>query len=152
MKLLSRETIILINEKTIQRHGGNFVPPENILNPSPLEYLLEAIGGEMFDKKLYPSITDKAAFYMFQIVNGHIFQDGNKRTGLGAALLFLKFNGKYINREKLEQVKNESGTLIPEKGNSVDEILENFTMEMASGKYGFDNCKLWFEKNIVTLK
>ncbi|HFA50670.1 MAG TPA: type II toxin-antitoxin system death-on-curing family toxin [Bacteroidetes bacterium] len=32
---------------------------------------------------------------MFQIVTGHVFQDGNKRTGLEAAILFLKLNGHY---------------------------------------------------------
>lgn len=151
MKLLSREIILLINEKTILRHGGNYVPPENILHAAPLEYFLEAIDGEIFINKLYPSIPEKAAYYMFQIVTGHIFQDGNKRTGLEAALLFLKLNRKYINRQKLEKVKNSDGNLIPAKGDTVDEILENFTLEMASGKYDFEDCRLWFEKNIIAV-
>jgi death-on-curing protein len=34
-----------------------------------------------------------AAAYMFHIVQNHPFLDGNKRTGLVAALLFLDING-----------------------------------------------------------
>lgn len=147
MVLLEKEDVLLINEKTFHRHGGNFVPPANLLKEGPLEYLLEAVNGELFGKQLYPTIPDKAAFYMFQIVTGHVFQDGNKRTGLGAALLFLKLNGENL-RFQLKKVENNSGISIPEKGETPSEILLNFTLEMASGKYDLEDCKLWFKENI----
>lgn len=115
MILLEKATIYLINEKTILRHGGNFVPPFNLLNGSSLEYMLEAIDGEMFVQKFYPTMPDKAAFYMFQIVTSHIFQDGNKRTGLEAALLFLKFNNHRLNKQ-LQLVENQLNILIPSVG------------------------------------
>lgn len=35
----------------------------------------------------------KAGLYVFSIVCNHIFQDGNKRTGLQAAIIFLLTNG-----------------------------------------------------------
>jgi death-on-curing protein len=46
----------------------------------------------MFGEDLYPTITNKAAAYLFHIVRNHPFNDGNKRTGCGAAYLFLKIN------------------------------------------------------------
>ncbi len=48
---------------------------------------------------------------MFNIITNHIFQGGNKRTGLEAAFIFLEQNGYFI-KQKLEQIKVE-GKLIP---------------------------------------
>ena len=41
----------------------------------------------------YPSAFDKAAVLARGIICGHVFLDGNKRTGLAAAALFLEYNG-----------------------------------------------------------
>jgi death on curing protein len=41
MNYLEKEDILLINRMTISRHGGNFVPPSNLLNSGSLEYLVE---------------------------------------------------------------------------------------------------------------
>lgn len=46
----------------------------------------------MFGNDLYPTVYDKAAAYLYHIVCNHPFNDGNKRTGFGSALLFLKAN------------------------------------------------------------
>jgi len=40
-----------------------------------------------------------AAAYMFHIASNHAFVDGNKRTALLAALVFLGLNGVEINRD-----------------------------------------------------
>jgi death-on-curing protein len=40
-----------------------------------------------------------AAAYLFHLVSNHPFLDGNKRTGLLAALVFLDINGIAIERE-----------------------------------------------------
>jgi len=58
-----------------------------------LDYLLDAIQAKMFGNEMYPTISDKAGLYMFNIISNHIFQDGNKRTGLESALSFLELNG-----------------------------------------------------------
>jgi death-on-curing protein len=148
MELLQIQDILLINKKTIERHGGNFTPPFNILREGALDYLVEAVDGELFGEPMYPDIANKAAFYMFQIVTGHIFQDGNKRTGLEATLLFLKLNGYYLN-DPLVKIENSKGQLVPSIGENSNKILENFTLEMADGIISFDECKLWFEANII---
>lgn len=50
--------------------------------------------------------TSMAAAYLFHIVRNHPFVDGNKRTGLLAALKFLDINGIKIARasDKLYQL------------------------------------------------
>lgn len=47
----------------------------------------------VFDVERFPTIFDKAAAYCFFIVRNHPFFDGNKRTGLVAALTILIDHG-----------------------------------------------------------
>ena len=149
MEYLKKEDIILINRMTIGRHGGNFVPPFNFLNQDTIDYLVEAVEGELFGVQIYPKLSDKTRLYMYNIVSGHAFQDGNKRTGLGAALLFLKLNGCQL-KESLTSIEFE-GKQIPRKGKTSSEILFHFTTEMASGEIILKEAQMWFEKNIKTI-
>ncbi len=41
MELIHKEDIFFINRKTIQVHGGSFVPPFNMLKEGALEYITE---------------------------------------------------------------------------------------------------------------
>ncbi len=52
MEYLRKADIIFINQKTVKRHGGNFVPPDNFLNEAPLDYLIDVISSEMFGEPL----------------------------------------------------------------------------------------------------
>lgn len=79
MIFLVKRQIIAINRLTILHHGGNFVPPYNLLNESALDYLVEIVHLEMFGQPLYKSIFDKAGVYMYNIIANHVFSDGNKR-------------------------------------------------------------------------
>ncbi|WP_051203318.1 type II toxin-antitoxin system death-on-curing family toxin [Hugenholtzia roseola] len=128
MNHLEKQDIILINKLTIADVGGNFVPPYNFLHEESLDYLLEAAQMEIFGEPLYPTIPQKAGLYMFSIISNHIFQDGNKRTGLEAALLFLQLNGYDL--------------IIDE------EMLINFTLSVASGEQTLETVQAWFEKHI----
>ncbi|GHB88146.1 type II toxin-antitoxin system death-on-curing family toxin [Persicitalea jodogahamensis] len=128
---LTKAQVIKINKSTVEIHGGNFVPPHNFLHEENLDYLLEAVKAEMFGAPLYPTIADKAAIYCFNIIGNHVFTDGNKRTGLGAALQFLSLNGHY---------------LVPEVTNSV---LTTFILKLASGESSLDECRAWFAAHVV---
>ncbi len=151
MEYLTKEDIILINKLTIKRHGGNYVPPFNLLNENALDYLIDAVSAEMYGEPIYPTVTDKAAVYMFNTISNHIFQDGNKRTGLEAALLFLKLNDMKL-KEDLEKVEMESLKKIPKEGDDSNAILFNFTMEVASGEVSLEECRIWLIENAIKLK
>ncbi|MBC8153385.1 MAG: type II toxin-antitoxin system death-on-curing family toxin [Bacteroidetes bacterium] len=73
----------------------------------------------------------KAELYFFSIICNHIFQDGNKRTGLEAALLFLQLNGYDLVVD--------------------DNLLTNFTLSVASGEQSLEQVQAWFEAHITTL-
>jgi death on curing protein len=127
MTYLTKTQIIRINHATVEEHGGNFVPPSNLLHEPNLDYLIEAVQSEMFGEPLYPQIYDKAGVYMFNIVCNHVFSDGNKRTGLAAALVFLNINRFEMNLEKQE--------------------LHDFTIKVASGESDLEECREWFKTN-----
>ena len=145
-RYLSRSNIILINRMTVAEHGGNFVPPDNLLNPAPLEYLVETVAADLFGEPLYPTVADKAALYMFNIISNHVFQDGNKRTGLEAANVFLQVNGYRFNY-KLRPVKVGRQVFFA-RSNSRDEHLIDFTLAVAAGQVPLEACRQWFATNI----
>ena len=70
-------------------HVGSY----HLLDEDRLHYLIDAVSGKFGDTELYPTLSQKAAVYAHHIITGHIFLDGNKRTGLHCAVLFLEFNG-----------------------------------------------------------
>lgn len=77
----------------------------------------------MFSKDVHPSLYDKAAAYLYQIVRNHPFSDGNKRTGAGTALMFLRANGinlKYDNNVFVQLVIDVAAGKIDKS------ILSNF--------------------------
>ena len=145
MEYLLKEDIILIDRMTVERHGGKFEPPANLLNESSLDYLIDAVQSEMFGVPMYPKVHDKAGLYMFSIVSNHVFQDGNKRTGLEAALLFLKLNGFKL-KDNLYNIKY----VVTFKA-SDQEILTEFTLELASGNITLEECQNWFRMNTVSI-
>jgi death on curing protein len=133
MRKISKKNVIDINERTIEAHGGNFVPPHNFLNEPNLDYLIDIIDAEMFGSPLYPQIWDKTAVYLYNIICNHIFSDGNKRTGLEVALLFLSINGYRI-KQSLSK-----------------DLLLNFIIQVASGQTTLDDCRVWIENNIESM-
>jgi death-on-curing protein len=50
-----------------------------------------------FGKELYPTVYLKAALYIRNIITAHPFIDGNKRTAMTTADVFLTLNGYRIN-------------------------------------------------------
>ena len=133
MTYLDKEDIIYIKQRTVDVHGGLYLPPNNFLHEENLDYLLEAIQAEMFDQPIYPLISDKAALYCFNIICNHIFSDGNKRTGLEAALAFLKLNAYQF------------------KSDLSNKELILFILSVASGEISLDECRTWFASNTIPL-
>lgn len=141
MNYLDRDYIVFLNQLTLEKHGGLFIPPFNFLHEEQLGYILDAVEQEMFGESLYPTVADKAAVYMFSIISNHVFADGNKRTGLAAAIVFMRKNGHLL----ADQLVNEAG--VPYKEGK-HKSLENFTLSVASGHYSIDQCRAWFANNI----
>jgi len=46
-----------------------------------------------FGQSPYADLTEVAAAYLFHLCRNHPFQDGNKRTAMTSAIVFLRLNG-----------------------------------------------------------
>lgn len=64
-----------------------------IINSGRLDAAIARPQATAFGEEAFPTLAEKAAAILQAIVIGHPFADGNKRAGLGAALLFLELNG-----------------------------------------------------------
>jgi death-on-curing protein len=86
---LSVELVREIHTEALERFGGlEGVRDENLLAPAVLTPQ-SSFGG----KSPYADIVDIAAAYLFYICGNHPFFDGNKRTAMMAAIVFLRLNG-----------------------------------------------------------
>ena len=74
----------------------------------------------------YPDLFSKTAALMDSLVRNHPFVDGNKRTAITAAALFLRFNGYRLFVENAKMVR--------------------FTMACAQSQRSLDETKDWFRQ------
>lgn len=89
MKFLTPEDIGIIHIQIIDASGGS----QGIRDKNRIESAIASMQQEVFGQDLYPTIFEKAAVLMRGIIADHPFVDGNKRTGIMAALIFLNLNG-----------------------------------------------------------
>lgn len=86
----------------IEESGGRFIAPQNLINPGSLEYALAIVSSRTFSP--YSSLFEKAAALAYHIIAGHVFVDGNKRTGLFVAWEFLHLNGTHVDIGQADQL------------------------------------------------
>lgn len=90
----TRELIVRHNFELIISTKGLFIPPENLLNPNSLDWVLNSIQYPIFDQ--YNSIEEKASLLCWTIIIDHVFFDGNKRTGMFSMISFLTINSYFL--------------------------------------------------------
>lgn len=90
------EDIAQLNRKVIYRTGGNVDGAGKFMNENSLSWVLDAIQYPLFDINRFPTISEKAAALAWTIIDGHVFIDGNKRTGMISLDTFLRTNGFYL--------------------------------------------------------
>lgn len=113
MKYLTTQQVLLIHSRAIKRFGGSRGIRDIGLIESAVARPWASFGG----KDLYKNIFDKSAVLLQSLLKNHAFVDGNKRTALASAGIFLKINSyKLINIHKQEitfaiKVDNQNLTL-----------------------------------------
>jgi death-on-curing protein len=94
-EFLDLEEILEIHDLQLAAFGGL----EGVRDRGLLESALEQPRATAFGQFLHGDLFEMAAAYLFHIVKNHAFLDGNKRTALLSALVFLDINGISIDRE-----------------------------------------------------
>ncbi|MDD2201347.1 MAG: type II toxin-antitoxin system death-on-curing family toxin [Firmicutes bacterium] len=85
---LTLDEAIDVHMDLVNRYGGHRGIRDIDLLLSALAMPQASFGGEF----LHRDIFEAAAAYAFHICNNHPFVDGNKRTALACALVFLELN------------------------------------------------------------
>lgn len=86
---LTVEIVREIHAEVIAQFAGSDGVRETALLESAVAAPQAGFGG----KSPYQDVAEVAAAYLFYLCKNHPFVDGNKRTALGACLVFLRFNG-----------------------------------------------------------
>lgn len=93
---LSFAEVLEIQRLQAAEYGGDSGLRDRGLLESALAMPESSFGGELLHRTLYAM----AAAYAYHIAQNQPFVDGNKRTGLAAALVFLELNGIEIEDPK----------------------------------------------------
>jgi death on curing protein len=125
---LSPEQVLFLHSRVVSETGGAH-------GVRDLGMMLSALGrpqATFEDQELYPDLFTKTAALMDSLVRNHPFMDGNKRTAITAAGIFL-----WINRYQLV-VENEE--------------MVRFTLECAQSQLSLDKMTEWFKQYSFPVK
>ena len=86
---LDVDDVLEIHATQLETYGGSAGLRDRGLLESALAQPQASFGGQLVHDGLFAM----AAAYLFHIVSNHPFVDGNKRTGMLAAIVFLDVNG-----------------------------------------------------------
>ena len=86
---LTVEIVREIHAEAISNFGGS----DGVRDEALLESAVAAPQAFLGGRSPYQDITELAAAYLFYLCKNHPFIDGNKRTALGACIVFLRLNG-----------------------------------------------------------
>ncbi|MDD5701252.1 MAG: type II toxin-antitoxin system death-on-curing family toxin [Dehalococcoidales bacterium] len=125
---LTLDEVIEIHKDQIQRYGGHIGIRDLELLKSSIYMPAASFGGEY----LHTDVYEMAAAYLFHIIRNHPFVDGNKRTGVVSALVFLILNG-------IEFTADE-------------DKLEKMVVSVAEGKTGKPEIAQFFRDNSQPLE
>lgn len=90
LRHLGAEAVLAIHAEVLAAHGGRAGLRDRGLLESAVAAPQASFGG----KPLIDDPVEIAAAYLFYLCRNHPFADGNKRTALAAALVFLEANGR----------------------------------------------------------
>lgn len=122
IRYLLPEQVLFIHSRLIQSTGGSH-------GIRDLSMLLSALGRPQatFDgNDLYDDLFSKAASLLDSLIRNHPFMDGNKRTAITAAALFMKLNGFTL--------------VVP------NEEMARFTLACAQSKVTLEEISAWLHQ------
>lgn len=119
MNNLTPQQLLFIHYRLIETTGGSHGVRDLGALQAAASRPLATFGGE----DLYPDPFAKAAALMESIIRNHPFVDGNKRTAITSAGIFLRRSGHFLKTSQTE--------------------LYRFTMAMATGRAKFEDAVQW---------
>lgn len=121
MRYLTPEQVLFIHYLLIEETGGS----HGIRDLNLLKSAIARPKATFSRKDLYPDLFSKAAALMHSIIKNHPFVDGNKRTAVTAASIFLLSNNYNLTASNKE--------------------LEMFTLKVAAEDVEIQKIAEWFK-------
>lgn len=121
MKYLTAEQVLFIHARLIEETSGE----HGVLDLGLLQSAVARPQASFDGQDLYPDLFSKASALLESLIGNHAFVDGNKRTAITSAGLFLRMNGYRLTASNQE--------------------LEEFTLPCAQHLVSLDQMILWFE-------
>jgi death on curing protein len=120
---LTPQQVLFIHARLIATTGGE----HGIRNLGLLESAVARPRATFDEVDLYPDLFGKTAALMESLSQNHPFVDGNKRTAITVAAMFLQLNGYVLQTTNAE--------------------LERFSLMVAGERPSLDEIAAWFEAN-----
>ena len=121
---LSVEQLVAVHDRMILEFGGR----PGIRDRGLIESAAAMPGAGFDGRLLHRGIAAMAGAYLFHLCRNHPFVDGNKRTALAAAELFVRLNGHQLT--------------------ATDAELEGLTLGVADGSIAKPQTLAFFRKHV----
>lgn len=125
-KYLQLEEILRLHYQIIEDFGGS----HGVRDENRIHSVVLAPAQELFGAEQYQTTHEKAAVYVRNIIGDHPFVDGNKRTAIIVAGIFLMRNGYKLKASPKE--------------------LEDFAVRVATEKLSIEHIAVWFKQHTKT--
>jgi death on curing protein len=86
---LTLDEVLALHQDQIERYGGS----SGVRDLGLLESALGSAAATFDGEFLHQTVVEMAAAILYGVCRNHPFVDGNKRTAVAAALIFLELNG-----------------------------------------------------------
>lgn len=128
MTYLTPEQVLFIHYRLIEETGGS----HGIRDIALLQSAVARPVATFDNKDLYPDLFSKTAALMHSVIKNHPFVDGNKRTAITVASIFLLRNGYNLKTSNKE--------------------LERFTLKVTNEHIELQEIAGWFKKHSAKIK
>ncbi len=127
IKYLNLEEILRLHFQVIEDFGGS----HGVRDESRLKSVVNSPKQVVFGEEQYPSVYERGAVYLRNIIGDHPFSDGNKRTAITVCGIFLSRNNIIISAKPKD--------------------LEEFTIKVATDHLDIDEIAKWLSNNSKTI-
>lgn len=122
---LALEQVLRAHRQSLDEHGG----VDGIRDPGAIESALAAAQNTWLYRDA--DVFEIAAAYAFHLAESQAFLDGNKRTAIASALVFLELNGAYAtpNQDELYEAMIAIAARRLDKAGLADVLRRQFPQE-----------------------